>query len=486
MRDEPDSAVIEIIDADPRAFGAVGDGVAPTRRTRADLPRWLIPVAVLSAVAIALVAALVWHPWLQPPEPPLTNRLLLDRPTSQVLDVGIDEPWWGSSAADVGLVLAEPGAVFPMLRSGVGRSAIWTSYAADSINAAYGGLGGQGEAVADVQGTPARLTGTSGSVVRVGFGPLRGRMYDVTANGLTVESALRFANSIGVENGEPVLHDDDVLQGMEPVGSYDAFNVALGILNGGYFAPPTTPLTRVDYVDGGDDDGTVSVSSAPDDHDGEMLAMLSLLLGTPADHVVHDHPAFAADIRAVSDQEQGPASIVAWHERGRFIVVSGSGDVATTLALAETAHEATEEEWAPVADQAITDNFLYPATIGFRREADGSITGVSATYSQPSGLALCLNVDQQFGTGDECAVEDDMPSPFLTVMRIHTEALLVALVAEDSVQPEIHVTHADGTVDVHLLFRPSTALPGPAVAVFLPDDFREAALIVGGKVVATM
>jgi hypothetical protein len=358
----------------------------------------------------------------------------------------------------------------------------WISYAADSINVAYGGFGVDGDLIGEVQGTPARLNGAPGSVVRVGFGPVEGRMYDVIANGLTVGSVLRFANSIGVENGEPVLHDNDTLEGMKPIGSYDAFTVALGILDGAYYAPSTTPLTRIDYVDGGEGGDTVSVSSAPDDHGGEMLGMLSLLLGTPADRRVHGHLAFAVDIRPLSNQEQQAASVVAWHERGRFIVVAGVRDVATTVALAETTHEATEADWAPVASQAITNDSTGPGTIGFRREADGSITDVSAGYSQSGGLTLCLN--GQFG--DECAVKDITSSPFLRVVRIHTEALLVALVTGDAASPELRVTRADGSVDIHLLFQPGRGLPGPAVAVFLPDDFVRATLIVNGKDVAEL
>jgi hypothetical protein len=71
-------------------------------------------------------------------------------------------------------------------------------------------------------------------------------------------------------------------------------------------------------------------------------------------------------------------------------------------------------------------------------------------------------------------------------MRIHTVALVVAMVVADAVEPQLRITHSDGSVDVHVLFAPGTDLPGPAVAVFLPDDLREAALVVDGAVVATL
>lgn len=71
-------------------------------------------------------------------------------------------------------------------------------------------------------------------------------------------------------------------------------------------------------------------------------------------------------------------------------------------------------------------------------------------------------------------------------MSIRDLTFIVAMVSPHAPLPELLVTRTDGSVGVHTLFRPSRSIPSRAVAVSLPDNFREAALVVDGKTVATL
>ncbi len=481
VRAEAESTSIEIIDSDPSAFG-VDRVAAPAPGARAPLPRSTMITAVGGVVAVAAAALLVWHPWRHDTEAAWSNRLLVEGPISSVVDVAIDEPWFGGSAGEVGFVFAEPGAVLPYLHGGEGRSAIWQSSVVDSMNAAYWSMTGYASTL-EVQGAPARVDGVDGSAVRVSFGPLDGRIYDVSTHAMTKDEAVSFAGAIAVERGRPVLRDESVLLGMEPVGTYDEFNAALILLNLGYNGPTTATHTSVELTR--PQGGIVAISSLPDPGDGRLLTMAQLVLGGGVTADVRERPALAQNVRVVTNDDQQVRSLVAWDERGRFVVVSGSGGVDETLALAETTHEVTEEAWAPVADKANAFEPRFPAFIGFHTADDGSITAVSASADEFGVVSLCL--DDQVGSGaDGCMSEPDAQSPMLTLVSIRDLTFIVAMVSPDAPLPELLVTRTDGSVGVHTLFRPSSSIPGPAVAVSLPDDFQGAALVIDGETVATL
>lgn len=481
VRDQAESTAIEIIDSDPSAFG-VDCVAAPAPAGRVVRPRWAIITAVGSVVVVVAASVLVWRPWQHDPDTAWSNRLLVEGPLSSVVEVAIDEPWIAPSSGEVGFVFAEPGAVLPRLRSGEGRSAVWQASAVDSMNAWSWSMSGDTPTL-EVQGVPARVDGVDGSAVRVSFGPLDGRIFEVSTNALTKEEAVSFAGAIAVERGRPVLRDESVLLGMEPVGTYDEFNGALALLNLAS-GPTTATHTSVQLV--GPQGGTVAISSTPDPGDGRLLTMAQLVLGGDATGGVHERPTLTRDLRPTTDDDQQVrGSMVVWHERGRFVVVTGSGSVDETLALAETTHEVTEEAWAPVAEQAQASDFHYPAFVGFHTTGDGSITAVSASTDSLGGLSLCL--DDQVGSGDDGCVSDrDTQLPMLTFVSIRDLTFIFAMVSPDASLPELLVTRADGSVRVHPLFRPSGSVPGPAVAVSLPDDFQGAALLIDGDTVATL
>lgn len=489
MSSDRDSVLIEILDGDPNAFA---DATTAAPAERPEWPGWVRPAAIAVAVVVAAAAVLVWCPWHHEPEPPLSNRLVLHRPTSAVLDVALDRIRPPDVSGTVGYVFAEEGATISWVRTGSGRWLTWTAYPADSANAAYA-FGDDWRAVADVQGTPAEVSGDTG-LLRLVFGPIGGRVFDVGSSGLTLEEVTSVAGAIGVEGGRPVLrggHDALFeLLGLRPVGTTDELDAAVALLSGDPLFS-TAATTSVRYVDDGGH--PVGIASVADPGDGPLLAMLRLLLGPSGTATVHGRDAIATDVRLQFRSDGSTDTLVAWHEGGRLIVVTGSTDLSTLVALADGAHEATEEQWAPVAAQAVDDADQYgywSPTIGYRRATSATtgrvteITEITASSARLGSVDVCL--DDQFAGNTDCVTDADMRLPYLNVLRIHTAALIVAIVAAGSGESLLRVTHDDGSVDEHLLFAPGRQLPGPAVAVFLPDDLREAALVVDGEVVATL
>ncbi|MGB8859146.1 MAG: hypothetical protein WCC60_07820 [Ilumatobacteraceae bacterium] len=485
MHDGADPHLIELIDVDPLAFDEAADADADSALPAGRRSPWRIALAMAGVAGVLGATLLVWQPWRHDPQQQWTNRLVLDRPVHEVVDVAIDAPWQGASAEEVGFVFAEPGAVLPFLLGGSGRSATWTSYAADSLRGAYGSIGQGDLPTVEVQGVPAEVAGVSGSVVRIRFGPLAGRMYEVTTNAMTKDEALHFAGAVGVDNGEPVLRDPSVLHGMQPVGSDDQFNAALGLLGSGWYGPSFQPYTSVSYTTGG---AATHIASIADDTDGVLMTMTELVLGATPGRTVHGQTALTRDVRRLTNDTQEIATIVAWHERGRFITVSGRGDMEETLAAAEGAREATEDEWEPIAAQATEFSTRFPATIGYRRTVggafNGTVTALTATYEAASGLRICL--DDGYNTYADCATKSDARLPLLTIMHIHTVAFVVAMVEADAALPELRIERTGGVIDTHILFRPSLSIPGRAVAVFVPEDLVGATLLVDGEIVATL
>lgn len=483
MRSDGDSILIEVLDGDPSAFAGA---TAPVPDPRPELPGWLRPTAIAVAVVVVAAAVLVWRPWHHEPEPPLSGRLLLDRPTSAVLNVEIDRQRPPDLTGEVGAVYAEGAATLPWLLTAGGRSLTWIAYAADSANAAYSDFPNGGRAVDDVQGATARVWGDQESM-RLVFGPIGGRLFDVSSNGLSLDEVTSVAGAIGMEGGQPVLGGGhDALfdpRGLRLAGTYEELSTAVNLVLGGVRPPTARATTAITYADGAG--GTVRIASVAEAESGSTMALLQLLLGPSATATVHGRDAIATSTQVLFSSDSTPDNLVAWHQGGRLIVVTGSADLDSLVAFAEGTHEATEEQWAPVAEQAVDDDGRYlfwQSTIGHRLAADGSIIEITGASNRPGSIDVCV-LDQ---ASTECATDSAMRLPFLRVMRIHSAAVVVAMVTARSGESMLRITHADGSVDEHLLFTPGLHLPGPAVAVFLPDDLRDAALVVEGEVVATL
>ena len=486
MSGNGDSILIEILDGDPGAFGespVSADGEPFEQR---ELPRWVRPVAIAVVLVAAGVAVLAWRPWHHEPEPPLSNRLVLDRPASALLNVSIDRQRPPDVTGDIGAVYAEDGATLPWLNEPNGRSLIWNAYAADSANAAYSDFPEGGRAVDDVQGATAAVWDTSDDV-RLVFGPIGGRLFDVNSHGLTLDEVTSVAGAIGIEAGQPVLGGGDDalfdLLGLRLVGTSDELNTAMNLIMGDSHIPSSRATTHIMYADGAG--GAVGVASVAEPEGGRTATLLAMLLGPSGAATIHGREAIATGAPGLYTSDTTPDNLIAWHEGGRLIVVTGSADLATLATLAEGTHEVAEELWAPIAKQAVDDDdrYLYwQSTIGYRRTADGLVIEVTAALYRPGAIDVCLA--GQVAT--DCVNDSEMRLPFLKVVRIHTEAIVVAIVAAGSGESLLRLTHADGSADEHLLFAPGLQLPGPAVAVFLPDDLRSAELVIDGEVVATL
>lgn len=430
-----------------------------------------------SALAIAALTALVWRPWHRDPQPPWSARLLVNLPTSRVITATTVQP--SLASGEVGAVYADPGATLPALRGADGRSAMWVAYPADdSLSASL--VLDQFLIPEEVHGARTSLAGLGGSAARISFGPIDGRVYDVTTNGLTRAEALAFAGSIDVNRGEPILRDQTVALGMERVGTYGDYLQTLEVLQFDFYTRQSTATTSV--VLAASITGVVTISSLAGRDDDPFVRMMQLILGSTTDTAVHRQPAISAN---VSDLDTSPriTSLVAWHERGRFIVVAGSGDTKETMTMAESTSELTEAEWVSVAANVDPSPMRPSAFIGYRTNADGSVVHVAASTSNDTGdLQLCTDRQSEV----QCTVEPATPLPILTRTTVDYHDVVVAMV--DSTEPlaELRIAHTDGSVDVHVLFQPTWAVPGPAVAVFTGGNFESAELLVDGQVVATI
>lgn len=494
MHGNSESVLIEILDADPTAFGTGGSAEPPPAR---PTPWWRRPagtaLVALVALVTATVAVVIWQPWHHEPTPPLSNRLVLDLPTSSVLDVGIDRLRPATVSADVGYVYAEDGATLPWLGTGSGRWLGWSAYPVDSPNTAYSDFPDGGRRVDDVQSATAAVWGDD-DALRLVFGPIGGRIFDVGSSGLTLDEVTSVAGAIGVTNGRPTLgggHDAlfDLL-GLRPLGTYEELSAAVSLVLGGTRPPTSIATTAIGFTDG--QGGVARIASVADTGDGPLMGMVRALLGPAGTATVHHRDALATSVQAVFSSDSTPDNLVAWHEGGRLIVVTGSASLAAIVAIADGAHEATEDQWAPIAAQADPDQdrYLYTqSTIGYRLGADHAVMEISASMDRPGSITVCLQ--DEFAGVEECARDPEMRLPYLHLAQIHSASILIAMVAarsegDGSGEALLRLHHADGSVADHLLFAPGLRLPGPAVAVPLPDDLREAELVVDGKVVATL
>lgn len=478
-----DDLRIELIDDDPSVFGPVTAPPPPVPR-----PRWVVPAAVAACLAVAAATLLVWQPWQDEPEPPLSNRLALrNQPFNEVLSVMIDAAWVGQSAGEVGLVYADSDAVFPRFTAGKGRSAWWMAYAADSRAPSFAGV----LSSRLVQGRSAAVTTDLSGATQLDFGPIDGRRFTVITHGLSADETAAIGEQIGVVDGEPVVRDTSVLLGMEPIGTLAEFDTAVA-LAGGDWAVAQLPHTEVVYIEG---DGRAEIDSVADS-DGSIERLLTMLLDADQQPTVDRRDVWTADVSEIGDGRI--RSLVAWRERERLIVVRGSYDVADTLATADTAVELNEAEWQRIAAQATPPGAggfdsprgtvgAFPATIGriaVGFDSVGEIIATPTVFDGTAGSSLCLSTD----VGIDCEPEQiTQQPPSLTVHAVHGRDLILALAPPGSHEPMLRITRG-GVTELHLLFRPGgeRTLPGPAVAVERTDDMDLVELLVDGSVVATL
>ena len=436
---------IEVIDADPGAFGGSGADASTTPRPHRPRPRWLVPVAVVSVTAVAAVV-FVWQPWQQPPtwrtfDAPaptvaeLGNHLLpatapgpLTTMTEPTSTVGVNVP---SNA--IGHVFAEPDASYGSRR--------WAFF-----EAAATGAGDAAPAAATeewtVQGLPASLAHLR---VRNQFewGPFGGFNWHTSSNLLSTDEALAFAEAVGVQQGQAAIRHSYDLGTLQPLGTVSAFHSAFALedaLTDGPFAT-AVEATVVEYTV--DTEAAVQVASVPAPPDG--LALVEFVFGNGSPATVHALPAVLLTSRDLG-------TTVVWLEGGRLIAVTG-GRIPRpeVLTLAESVGPVTDDEWAtatqPVFDVDAVDFVVTDAAAQVDVGGGVTATGVPwrASITPGNPMLTCVYT----GDGDSATCTFSTPrTPSTRSFPGSTAAtvFVVAVLPIDEVNLVLRITAVDGAV----------------------------------------
>mgnify|MGYP001223843050 CR=1 FL=1 len=342
MRDHwgpTDPVEVDLIEPDDAAFGTASEPAAdaPARPHAQPRLQWLAPsLFVLLALAAATATVVAVQPWtpgptkarfgVAPAEPTLTDRLVAPAAAGS-----------GSYTAAPdrelqvvhGHVFADPRTTTPPEEGFVPR---WLTVAAGESRDP-----GAGEPV-EVQGAPGVLGEVGDGFVELTFGPLNGLHYWVSANGLTREEVLRFANSVRVVDGVTEVADVESLQGLQALASTQDYEAA--VLSFSTVARQLMPVSTVCY----DGAGTWCIVSTP--ASPEVLKAAAFLMPESTHIVVHGEDALAFGDPAALP---APTTIVAWVEGGRLIALGGSGTIEEARIVAESVRPATDDEWAAVA-----------------------------------------------------------------------------------------------------------------------------------------
>lgn len=361
-----DFELIELLDADPSAFGPAAD-VSASRPPRPPRPRpqWLVPALIATVAIIATAAALlVWKPWVNdfkirlafpaatPTEPTLTEQLVFDVAPAELTAASLGKVEGDVDAfADAGgYFFGEPEANLRLGQIDTGRWALFYASAADDET----DFESRGQAAIEVtiQGAPGQLLAAVGDpLTRLAFGPLNGLLYTVVASELSHEEAIAFADVVTFDDGAPAVSDISALDGMMPLFSVEDFSMANSLLLGAISSESSQPQVVSTHYGLESERFTVTSQRAPD----AGLAPLQFLFGGEIDAVVHGEQALSFDVDTTDslfalDVDLG--SVVAWVEGGRLVMVTGQLPLAELLALAESVRPATEAEWSEIEQVA--------------------------------------------------------------------------------------------------------------------------------------
>jgi hypothetical protein len=351
VADDPE--LIELIDADPTAFGlpasrtVVDSEERPARSPRRG--RLLVAMAVATVTALLVAGLFTWKPWaddprLALPDPPvaapeLSSHLVLDLPVDRVRATTLQDP--GSEAGftppagAVGHFLGGEGA---RLQTGDGNTVPWFGFfgrPAKSDDAIFS----QGVTVA---GAPAEMSEETPGEVQLAWGPVDGFIFTAVGEHLDQAATLAIAEQLRIQDGQPVLLDRAAAPDLHPIGSYGDFATAATLVQ---FAQNnnrgTERVTGLYY-------GYPGQSVVSMEANRSVIDMLPFVLNSTAhEGTVHGGRALGFTKGA------GPfggfdTSMVFWWEGGRLILVAGGDDLDATFALAEGTRVATDDEWATV------------------------------------------------------------------------------------------------------------------------------------------
>ena len=344
MRDD----VVELIETDPDAFDAF-----PSRSSaagaRSGRGRKLIALAIAAGTALGTAALFSSQPWAgpgprlefgdtTPATSKLSDHLLLDLPVNQIRATTLhtqaapDSRSLTASGA-VGYFFGDKGATFAPA-DGPDR---WFGFYATPAGAPD--APSIDNATDTIAGVPGSYASGDGGVSQLTWGPLNGYMYTAAASNLSKNEILSLTDQLRVQNGKVVILNHAALGTLQPIGRFADYYALIEMMqraqqNGVHI----DGVVGVFYNTGG------SIASMPAN---KTIADVSPFVFAnkatpPTISTVHGHTAYGFK----KGGGQVPANVVLWWEGGRVVLVSSDGTLDQTFALAQTAHVATEADWA--------------------------------------------------------------------------------------------------------------------------------------------
>ena len=233
---------------------------------------------------------------------------------------------------------------------GQGSTGQWAAFYATPYNEGDAPDMGQGAVDVTVQGAPGKFTpALDDQSLRLAFGPLDSRLYEVLSSEVSQSDTLAFAEVVAFDEGTPVVDDIVALGSMLPLCSLTDFNSAYSLVL--MASMPRYALPGYVTALYGTRANRFSVTSQWAPEGG--LIPLQFVLGGSVDATVHGEPALTVEVdtsESVLVTGADIGSVVAWVEGGRLVMVTGQVPVDELLALAESVRPATDTEWAEVSE----------------------------------------------------------------------------------------------------------------------------------------
>ena len=417
-----DLGVIEVIDADPAAFGPAGraplltSSPSPRPRRRA---RWLISALVLTVGAAAVVATRPWETaatWRTFPvefdAATLPAHLVLAAPATPVFSVleGAEPTTTSPGDSGVGHLFTARGATVEQGR--------WALFRIEQID-------GAGTAALPATAETAVVEAAGSKRSSMVWSPIPTRRYTVETHDLTTEETRDFAAAVGEHDGHAALRSRYELGDLQPVAGVTGLFIAQQLLGALTRGAPAGNATIVRYR-GFVTPTSVSTVTAPDD---AVDAVSFLLGGAPGP--VHEHPG----VTAVSPTL---GSVVAWAEGGRLVVVTDAVPLDDLLPVAAGVQSVAvnSHPFNTIGDDAGDVD----VDVGSGISASGRRWTATAHFGRTT--AVCVEVDGGEGQG-ACRV--DLHATLPRIHHVSSEVGDVVVVFSNAADPgEVLLRGPDG------------------------------------------
>jgi len=347
--------LIELIDADPDAFGRSPGGRIPTPNSPSTSRRRLLAGFIAAAAAGGVYVLFDEAPWRDHDGPKRTyddghpttsassEQLLLDIPVSQVRATTLHAQALPASrnllaSGAVGYFFGDASASFDT-KDGKDR---WIGFY--SLPAGAAGAPQVSTPTDTVAGAPATVQTNDNGLTQMVWGPVEGSMITAAAANLSRNEIVSLAEQLRVQKSTVVLLNKAGLGALRPIGRFSDYwalvNMVHRVQQNG---------VHLDGVVGVFYNTGASITSMPANR--SAVAMATFVLGTAKDEPlarkVHGLPA-AAFAKGKGAFNGLPATTVLWWERGRLVQVSGEGTIDDVVKLAEGTHVASAADWSAV------------------------------------------------------------------------------------------------------------------------------------------